>query len=54
MCSRTRYDGKSWDFGEEVSAMDDLALPIHDDVQFGAWAALGDFGRTGTFGYFTV
>ena len=31
-----------------------LALPIHDDVQFGAWAALGDFGRTGSFGYFTV
>ena len=31
-----------------------LALPIHDDVRFGAWAALGDFGRTGSFGYFTV
>jgi hypothetical protein len=31
-----------------------VALPIHDDVRFGAWAALGDFGRTGSFGYFTV
>ena len=31
-----------------------LAVPIHDDVRFGAWAALGDFGRTGSFGYFTV
>jgi hypothetical protein len=29
-----------------------LALPIHDDVRFGAWAALGDFGRTGSFGFF--
>jgi len=32
----------------------ELTLPIHDDVRFGAWAALGDFGRTGSFGYFTV
>jgi len=37
---------------DQVKAL--LALPIHDDVQFGAWAALGDFGRTGSFGYFTV
>jgi hypothetical protein len=38
----------------DVSERYALALPIHDDVQFGAWAALGDFGRTGSFGYFTV
>jgi len=31
-----------------------LALAIHDEVRFGAWAALGDFGRTGSFGFFTV
>lgn len=29
-------------------------LDSTDDVRFGAWAALGDFGRTGSFGYFTV
>ena len=32
--------------------LEELTLPIHDDVRFGAWAALGDFGRTGSFGFF--
>ena len=31
-----------------------LALPIHDDLRFGAYAAFGTSGRTGSFGFFTA
>ena len=31
-----------------------LALPIHNDVGFGAYAAFGTSGRTGSFGFFTA
>ena len=33
---------------------DALALPIHDDLRFGAYAAFGTSGRTGSFGFFTA
>ena len=31
-----------------------LALPIHDDLRFRAFAAFGSSGRTGSFGFFTA
>ena len=31
-----------------------LSLPIHDDLRFGAYAAFGTSGRTGSFGFFTA
>jgi hypothetical protein len=31
-----------------------LALPIHDDLRFRAFAAFGTSGRTGSFGFFTA
>ena len=31
-----------------------LALPIHDDLRFGGYAAFGTSGRTGSFGFFTA
>ena len=34
--------------------MTSLALPIHDDLRFGAYAAFGTSGRTGSFGFFTA
>ena len=48
-----RTVGLAWAFGLGLFLISGLpiALPIHEDVRFGAWAALGDFGRTGSFGF---
>lgn len=37
-----------------VPVADSLALPIHDDLRFRAFAAFGTSGRTGSFGFFTA
>ena len=38
----------------ELSIWGELALPIHDDLRFRAFAAFGTSGRTGSFGFFTA
>ena len=41
-------------FEYDLYSFNGLALPIHDDLRFGAYAAFGTSGRTGSFGFFTA
>ena len=41
-------------YSSSTSSQQLLALPIHDDLRFGAYAAFGTSGRTGSFGFFTA